>query len=56
LEYDDCYALIVILHRTEDIDEAPFAYKPMGEIVASIADTADVLATIKPLYNFKAAE
>lgn len=38
------------------IDEAPFAYKPMGEIVANITDTAEVVATIKPLYNFKAAE
>jgi RNA-splicing ligase RtcB len=38
------------------IDEAPFAYKPMGEIIENIADTAEVVATIKPLYNFKAAE
>ena len=38
------------------IDEAPFAYKPMGEIIANIADTAEVVETIKPLYNFKAAE
>ena len=38
------------------IDEAPFAYKPMDEIVANIGDTADIIRTIKPLYNFKAAE
>jgi RNA-splicing ligase RtcB len=38
------------------IDEAPFAYKPMDEIIANIGDTADVVKTIKPLYNFKAAE
>ena len=38
------------------IDEAPFAYKPMEEIIANIGDTADILKTIKPLYNFKAAE
>jgi len=38
------------------IDEAPFAYKPMDEIIANIGDTADILKTIKPLYNFKAAE
>ena len=38
------------------IDEAPQAYKPMEEIVANIGDTAEIIKTIKPLYNFKAAE
>ena len=38
------------------IDEAPFAYKPMEEIISNIGDTADIIKTIKPLYNFKAAE
>ena len=38
------------------IDEAPFAYKPMEEIVRNITDTAEIVKTIKPLYNFKAAE
>ena len=38
------------------IDEAPFAYKPMEEIIANIRDTVDIVKTIKPLYNFKAAE
>jgi len=38
------------------IDEAPFAYKPMEEIIANIGDTAEIVKTIKPLYNFKAAE
>jgi len=38
------------------IDEAPFAYKPMDEIIANIGDTVDIIKTIKPLYNFKAAE
>ena len=37
------------------IDEAPFAYKPMEEIIANIGDTADIIKTLKPLYNFKAA-
>jgi len=36
------------------LDEAPFAYKPMGEIVANIGETADIVKTIKPLYNYKA--
>jgi len=38
------------------LDEAPFAYKPMEEIVANIGDTVDIVATIKPLYNFKATD
>ena len=38
------------------IDEAPFAYKPMDEIIANIGDTAEIIKAIKPLYNFKAAE
>ena len=38
------------------LDEAPFAYKPMEEIVANIGDTAEIVKVIKPLYNFKAAE
>ena len=38
------------------LDEAPFAYKPMDEIVANISDTAEVIDVIKPVYNFKAAE
>ncbi|MCL2215700.1 MAG: RtcB family protein [Defluviitaleaceae bacterium] len=38
------------------LDEAPFAYKPMEEIIKNIGDTADIIKTIKPLYNFKSAE
>jgi len=38
------------------IDEAPFAYKPMEEIISNIGATAEILKTIKPLYNFKSAE
>ncbi len=38
------------------IDESPFAYKPIDEIVKNIADTAEIIAAIKPVYNFKAAE
>jgi len=38
------------------IDESPFAYKPMEEIMANIGDTVDVVNIVRPLYNFKAAE
>ena len=36
------------------VDESPFAYKPMDEILGNIGDTVDVIDVIKPLYNFKA--
>ncbi|MCL2817935.1 MAG: RtcB family protein [Clostridiales bacterium] len=38
------------------IDEAPFAYKPMAEIMSNITDTAEIAKIIRPVYNFKAAE
>ena len=37
------------------LDEAPFAYKPMEEIISNISETAEIIKLIKPLYNFKAA-
>ena len=36
------------------IDESPFVYKPMEEIVGNIGDTVEIIDVIKPLYNFKA--
>lgn len=36
------------------IDEAPFVYKPMQEIISNIQDTVEVQKIIKPIYNFKA--
>lgn len=39
---------------TSTLDEAPFAYKDMKDILAHIDDTVDVLEVIKPLYNYKA--
>jgi RNA-splicing ligase RtcB len=38
------------------LDESPMAYKTMDNIVANIGPTAKILKTIKPVYNFKAAE
>ncbi|MBQ9967629.1 MAG: RtcB family protein [Oscillospiraceae bacterium] len=40
----------------DTLDEAPMAYKNMEDIVAHIAPTAQIVDTIRPLYNFKAAE
>ena len=36
------------------IDESPFAYKPIEEILDNITETAEVIDIIRPIYNFKA--
>ena len=38
----------------ETIDEAPFVYKPMQEIIDNIKDTVEIKKIITPIYNFKA--
>ncbi len=38
------------------LDEAPFAYKPIEEIIANIQDTVEINKIIKPIYNFKASD
>lgn len=40
----------------ETIDEAPFVYKPMHEILDNIKDTVEIERIIKPIYNFKARD
>lgn len=47
----DIYSTSVV---EETIDEAPFAYKPMQEIIDNIQDTVEIEKIIKPIYNFKA--
>lgn len=47
----DVYSTSVL---KETIDEAPFAYKPMQEIIKNIQDTVEIEKIIKPIYNFKA--
>lgn len=42
--------------NTSTLDESPMAYKNMDEIVENIEPTAEIIAHIKPIYNFKAAE
>ena len=38
------------------LDESPMAYKNMSDIVENIEPTAEIIAQVKPIYNFKAAE
>lgn len=39
----------------DTLDEAPAAYKSMGEIVSSIEPTCVIVDVLKPVYNFKAS-
>ena len=36
------------------IDESPFAYKSIEDIIPNILPTVDIVKIIKPIYNFKA--
>ena len=40
----------------DTLDEAPFAYKPMEEIIANIQDAVEISKIIRPVYNFKASD
>lgn len=40
----------------DTIDESPFAYKTMQEIIDNTKDTIEIQSVLKPVYNFKAAE
>ncbi len=47
----DVYSTSVV---EDTIDEAPFVYKPMQEIIDNIKDTVEIEKIIRPIYNFKA--
>lgn len=40
----------------DTLDESPMAYKNVESIVRHIAPTAEIIDTLKPIYNFKAKE
>lgn len=42
--------------NSSTLDESPMAYKNMDEIIKNIQPTAQIVAHIKPIYNFKAAQ
>lgn len=37
------------------LDECPMAYKNAEDIIQNIGDTAEIVAMVKPIYNFKAS-
>jgi len=47
------YSTSVSMHT---IDEAPQVYKNSDSIVTRIADTVNITAIIKPVYNFKSPD
>ena len=40
--------------QVDTIDESPFAYKSIDDIITNIIPTVDIVKIIKPIYNFKA--
>ena len=38
----------------DTLDEAPFAYRSLAEIVEQIGDTVQIMEILKPVYNYKA--
>lgn len=52
-QMSDIFSTCVV---ADTLDESPMAYKPMDEIVAQIAPTAEIVDRIKPIYNFKSTE
>ncbi|MGM9858314.1 MAG: RtcB family protein [Bacilli bacterium] len=40
--------------QIDTIDESPFAYKSIDDILPNILDTVEVIKILKPIYNYKA--
>ena len=40
----------------QTLDEAPMAYKSLGDIIDVIGESVEVIEVLKPIYNFKASE
>lgn len=38
------------------LDEAPMAYKSLGDIIEVIRDSVEIIEIMKPIYNFKASD
>lgn len=38
------------------IDESPFAYKSINDIIPNILPTVDIIKILKPIYNYKACK
>lgn len=38
----------------DTLDESPFAYRKIQDIIEAVGDTMEIDNVIKPIYNFKA--
>ena len=38
------------------LDEAPFAYKSLKDVIDVIRESVDIIDIMKPIYNFKASD
>lgn len=52
-EMEGIYSTCVV---PDTLDESPMAYKSMNEIIKQIGPTAEIVCSIRPVYNFKATE
>lgn len=52
-EMSGIYSSCVNIHT---LDESPMAYKNYKEVQDCLADSVEILTTVKPIYNFKAIE
>lgn len=40
----------------ETLDESPFVYKPLSDILPNLQETVEIRDILKPIYNFKASK
>ncbi|MGN0537206.1 MAG: RtcB family protein [Acutalibacteraceae bacterium] len=59
LKMEDYRAAMAGIYTTSvneaTLDEAPFAYKSLEDIIDVIGEAVDVIEVLKPIYNFKAS-
>ena len=56
-DFKDCMnEIYTTCVNNSTIDEAPMAYKSLGDIIDVVAESVDVIEVMKPIYNFKAPE
>ena len=42
--------------QVDTLDESPFAYKSIDDIIPNILPTVEIVKILKPIYNFKACK
>lgn len=52
-DFTETMAGVVALVTGETLDESPFAYKPIYDVMAQQKDMVDVVAHVRPILNVK---